>query len=183
MSNSSNFDESETDVWGAAAPPAVQPAQREAPVVDIPRPQSSFAADLPPAGDIYAAAVAAAERERGLPTLTDAAEPVIQLVCRLNRAARKGGRVEAMQVVARQLRDAIDIAGRRYVDARDNDNERRSARGQWQKAREPLIYYVDFQMRNSALPYAYDWANLAEAEDFRALWAAYVERLAREFGR
>ena len=165
----SNFDESETDVWGAAAPPAVQPAQRQASAVATPSTPNASPSDLPPAGDVYAAAVAASERARGLPTLVDAAEPVIQLVCRLNRAARKGGGVEAMPVVARQLRGAIDAAGRRYVDARDDDNERRTARGQWQKAREPLIYYVDYQMRNSAVPYAYDWANLAEAEDFRGL--------------
>lgn len=148
----------ETDVWGAAAvaapPPAVaQPSRKPAAVA-----RTASRRAVVPSGPP--------------PTLVEAAEPVLQLVCRLNRAARKGGTVPPMSATRSQIRDAIEAAGQHYVDAHfhaSGDAGRRQAAAQWQKAREPLIYFVDYQLRNSALPYAFDWRNLAEEEDFKGL--------------
>ncbi len=89
-------------------------------------------------------------------TLVDICDPLFQYVTRLNRLARKGGLVDAGQVRSeiRSLLAEIKMK----CDAIQGMGE------QYAKVRLPLIYFADFMVRDSALPFANSWKSLAEEE-------------------
>lgn len=122
------------------------------------------------AGRAPAAPLTRRHRSTGRPpTLVEAAEPLFSLICRLNRAARKGQAPANAQVVRGQIRSAFAEVRKSYVEGHGSD-ERASqhAERQWIKAVRPLVYFTDYQIRNSALPFAFDWHDIAE-EDFDEL--------------
>ena len=89
-------------------------------------------------------------------TLVDICDPLFQYVTRLNRLARKCGLVDAGQVRSeiRSLLAEIKMK----CDAIQGMGE------QYAKVRLPLIYFADFMVRDSALPFANSWKSLAEEE-------------------
>ena len=96
--------------------------------------------------------------------LVEASEPLFALICRLNRAARKGGLSTTPEQVRQQIRAALDASRRRYLANRPDPRDAQTAERQWAKARKPLVFFADYQVRNSALPFAFDWHDLAEEE-------------------
>jgi type VI secretion system protein ImpK len=85
-------------------------------------------------------------------TLLDLSEPLFQYICRLNRSARKGGNYEMTQVQA-------DIKGMLAEGKSKSVGENLS--DQWDKIELPLIFFCDFMIKESALPWAREWKELA----------------------
>jgi len=89
-------------------------------------------------------------------SLVELCDPLFQYVCRLNRLARKGGMVEAGQLRA-ELKSLLNDT-RLVCESVPGMGE------QFAKVRLPLIYFVDFMVRESALPFARSWKHLQEEE-------------------
>jgi type IV/VI secretion system ImpK/VasF family protein len=85
-------------------------------------------------------------------TLTDLCEPLFQYVCRLNRSARKGGNYELSQVQA-EVKGLLAEARGKSVGANLAD--------QWDKTELVLMFFSDFMIKESALPWAREWKELA----------------------
>ncbi len=80
-------------------------------------------------------------------------EPLFQYVCRLNRSARKGAQADLMTV-------------RNDILATLEDMEKTAASdpdliAQFDKVRMPLIFYVDFTIKESDLEFANQWEEIA----------------------
>ncbi len=92
-------------------------------------------------------------------TLLEVCEPLFQYICRLNRSARKGVPVEISQVrqeVVGLLEDLRSKADREGIGE------------QFERIRLPLIYFVDFMVKESKLDFARDWRELAHEENMFA---------------
>jgi type VI protein secretion system component VasF len=87
-------------------------------------------------------------------TLLDLCEPTMQYVCRLNRLARKGGHVGAEEVRA-QLKALL-------ADARARAGQVPGMSAQWDKIELPLIFFCDGLIRESNLPFAGQWRDIAQ---------------------
>lgn len=86
-------------------------------------------------------------------TLSEVCEPIFQLICRLNRSARKGISPEPAQARA-DVVEAIDTAR-----AQAKANPKLAA--QFEKVEIILIYFCDWMIRTSRLSFAQTWADLA----------------------
>ena len=89
-------------------------------------------------------------------TLLDLSEPLFQYICRTNRASRKGAlqdmsqvRVDLKAIFAQMERTAPETPG---------------LPEQYRKVRQPLVFFCDYMIRSSGMPFAAAWANLAEEE-------------------
>ncbi len=89
-------------------------------------------------------------------SLVELCDPLFQYVCRLNRLARKGGLVEAGQLRS-ELKSLL-------ADTRHACESVPGMGEQFSKVRLPLIYFMDFMVRESALPFARSWKHLQEEE-------------------
>ena len=89
-------------------------------------------------------------------SLVENCDPLFQYITRLNRLARKGGLVDAGQVRS-EIRSLMAEA-KLKCDSTPGLGE------QFAKVRLPLIYFADFMVRDSALPFAGSWRSLAEEE-------------------
>jgi len=89
--------------------------------------------------------------------LMDLCEPVLQYVCRLNRSAKRGVDLEPNAVRA-------DIE-QLLADAERESNSDPHLSDQWSKVELPLIYFVDFMIKESSLSFAGDWRELAHERD------------------
>lgn len=89
-------------------------------------------------------------------SLVELCDPLFQYVCRLNRVARKGGLVEAGQLRT-ELKSLL-------ADTRHACESVPGMGEQFGKVRLPLIYFMDFMVRESALPFARSWKHLQEEE-------------------
>src|SRR3954470_7357733 len=85
-------------------------------------------------------------------TLTDLCEPLYQYICRLNRSARKGGNYELAQVQA-EIKAMLADSRNKSVAANLSD--------QWDKTELVLMFFADFMIKESALPWAREWRELA----------------------
>ena len=85
-------------------------------------------------------------------TLLDLCEPLFQYICRLNRSARKGGNYELAQVQS-EIRGFLAEAKAKSVGANLSD--------QWEKIELVLIFFCDFMIKESPLPWAREWKELA----------------------
>jgi type VI protein secretion system component VasF len=85
-------------------------------------------------------------------TLLELSEPLFQYICRLNRSARKGGNYELAQVQA-EIRGFL-------ADARNKALSANLAEA-WGKVELPLIFFCDFMIKESPLPWAHEWKELA----------------------
>jgi type VI protein secretion system component VasF len=85
-------------------------------------------------------------------TLLELSEPLFQYICRLNRSARKGGAFELSQVQA-DLKGFLAEAKAKALGA--------NLAEPWEKIELPLLFYCDFMIKESALPWAREWKEMA----------------------
>ncbi len=85
-------------------------------------------------------------------TLLELSEPLFQYVCRVNRSARKGGNYE-LSLVQTEIKGFLGDAKNKALGANLTD--------QWEKMELPLIFFCDFMIKTSALPWAAEWKELA----------------------
>ena len=85
-------------------------------------------------------------------TLLELCEPLFQYVCRLNRLARSGSTLEMDQV-------RNDI--KKVFEAMNTEASNNAALiSQYEKIELPLLFFVDFMIKESKLTFAYDWYEL-----------------------
>ena len=85
-------------------------------------------------------------------TLLELCEPLFQYVCRLRRSARVG-RTMGMDEVRN------DVA-RIFSDMKADASSRPELAAQYEKVELPLIFFIDFMIKESNLPFAADWVEL-----------------------
>jgi len=85
--------------------------------------------------------------------LLELCEPLFQHICRLNRSGRKGGTFEPTFVRA-EIKKLFD-------DMRRKASEDPTLTSQYDKIEMPLIFFVDFMIKESALPFARQWEEMA----------------------
>jgi type VI protein secretion system component VasF len=86
-------------------------------------------------------------------TLLELCEPLFQYVCRLSRSARKGGSYEPSRVRAEIEAVFDDLKAKAAADP--------NLTAQYDKVHMPLIFFVDFMVKESSLPFAREWKELA----------------------
>lgn len=86
-------------------------------------------------------------------TLLELCEPLFQYVCRLNRLARKGATIESEEVRS-QVRQILGTMKTKAAAIPGMGT-------QFDKVELPLIFFVDFMIRDSSLPFARRWQDLA----------------------
>jgi type VI protein secretion system component VasF len=86
-------------------------------------------------------------------TLVELCEPVLQAVCRLNRSARKGGNFEFNHVRA-ELKAAL-------ADLKVKAAAQPGLSEQFDRIEIVLMFFIDFMIKESALPFAKDWKEFA----------------------
>lgn len=87
-------------------------------------------------------------------TLLELCEPLFQYMCRLNRIARKGGHAEAGEVRSR-IKALLE-------EMRFKSSSEPSLRMQFEKVELPLIFFADSMIRESKLPFAGRWQDIAQ---------------------
>jgi type VI secretion system protein ImpK len=92
--------------------------------------------------------------------LVDLCEPLFQYICRLNRSARKGGDHRPEEVRAELRAILADIQAKARTDPA-LANQLDKDRGGMYLA---LPFFSDFMVRNSSLPFATHWEDLAAEE-------------------
>lgn len=90
-------------------------------------------------------------------TLVELCEPLFQYVCRINRAGRIGAACDASQVRG----DLKRIFATMESDAPDTPG----LLDQYRLVRQPLVFFCDYIIRTSNMPFAMGWSNLAEEEN------------------
>jgi type VI secretion system protein ImpK len=85
-------------------------------------------------------------------TLLELCEPLFQYVCRLKRLARSGCSLE-MDQVRNDIKRIFEV-----MRAESLNNTGLTA--QFEKIELPLLFFVDFTIKESKLPFAYDWYEL-----------------------
>ncbi len=85
-------------------------------------------------------------------TLLELSEPLFQYICRLNRSARKGGNYELNQVQS-EIKGFLTEARAKALGANLAES--------WEKIELPLMFFCDFMIKESALPWAREWKELA----------------------
>jgi len=85
-------------------------------------------------------------------TLLELSEPLFQYVCRLNRSARKGGNYDLSQVQS-EIKGFLAEGKSKALGANLSEG--------WDKIELPLIFFCDFMIKSSSLPWAGDWKELA----------------------
>ncbi|HUS92326.1 MAG TPA: DotU family type IV/VI secretion system protein [Phycisphaerae bacterium] len=86
-------------------------------------------------------------------TLLELCEPLFQYVCRLNRSGRKGGSFEPARVRAEIVGIMEEMRSKAAAAA--------NLTSQYDKVEMPLIFFVDFMIKESALPFARQWEEMA----------------------
>lgn len=86
-------------------------------------------------------------------TLADVCEPLFQYVCRLNRSARKGVLLDGSMVRA----DVLGV----LKDMQTRASQQPGLSGEYDKIELPLIYFMDFMIKESELSFSRDWEPLA----------------------
>lgn len=102
-------------------------------------------------------------------TLLELCEPLFQYVCRLNRMSRKGTSVDQGQVRA-ELK-AI------FADLKAKADANGATAVQYEKMELPLLFFADFMIRESRLPYATVWKDLAHERKEMAGYEKFFELL------
>ncbi|MEM7807966.1 MAG: DotU family type IV/VI secretion system protein, partial [Planctomycetota bacterium] len=83
----------------------------------------------------------------------ECAEPVFALLCQLNRAGRSQ-MSPPEELVRSQLEKAIATSVERFAQSLASADE-----STVERFRRPLVFFVDFSVRHSALQCAFDWNN------------------------
>ena len=90
-------------------------------------------------------------------TPLQASEPLLQYICRLNRWARRGGSFD-VSVVRSQINELFDKIEQDVADVPGLAEHFEYGRGQLGLV---LMFFVDFMIRESKLPFAAEWSDLA----------------------
>lgn len=85
--------------------------------------------------------------------LLELCEDLLQYVCLLNRSGRKGGSFEPARV-----RADID---QRFERMKKEASQEPALVSQYDKIEMPLIFFVDFMIKESDLPFAGEWKEIA----------------------
>jgi hypothetical protein len=99
-------------------------------------------------------------------SLMDICEPLFQHVCRLHRAGRKsaeggGAAIAGDQHEARaRLRELIGESGELAEQA-----SQAGILDQFEKVRLPLVFFCDYVIQHSTLPFAAEWQPMAEVDE------------------
>lgn len=93
-------------------------------------------------------------------TLLEVCEPWFQYICRLSRSARKGGQFDATTVRG-DLKSLMEEMKGRAASSGE-------LAAQFEKVRLPLLFFADFMIKESDLPFARDWQELAREENEHA---------------
>jgi len=80
-------------------------------------------------------------------------EPLFEYVCRLNRSARKG-----VELVGATVRSELEDL---FRDMEQNAASDPDLANQLEKVKMPLIFFVDFSIKESQLNFAGEWNDLA----------------------
>jgi type IV/VI secretion system ImpK/VasF family protein len=91
--------------------------------------------------------------------LADLCEPLFQYVCRLNRSARQHGNANPSQVRADIMAMLTDA--RKQAASGGAPPGGPSLAEQWKAVEPALLFFVDFMIRSSTLPFASRWDDLA----------------------
>lgn len=83
--------------------------------------------------------------------LLEVCEDVFQYVCRMNRSARKGAPLEPMMVRS-------DIKGL-LSRSRSKAAQDPLLAQQYEKIERPLVYFIDYMIEESSLPFAGEWKS------------------------
>ncbi len=102
-------------------------------------------------------------------TLLELCEPLFQYVCRLNRSPRKGGTQELNRVRS----EVVAVFG----DMKSKASSDPQLLSQCEKVELPLIFFVDFMIKESGLSFARDWRELAHERDELAGDEAFFQHL------
>lgn len=86
-------------------------------------------------------------------TLHELCEPIFQYMCRLNRSARKGAAPEQSQV-----RNEINML---LSDCRNGTAGDMNLARQFEEIELVLIFFIDFMIKDSTLPFHAEWKELA----------------------
>ena len=90
-------------------------------------------------------------------TLLELCDPLFEYICRLNRSARKGQAQDLGRVRVEIKNILDDMKSRAGVDAR--------LRQQFDLVRLPLLFFVDFMIKESSLENARQWKELGFDEN------------------
>ncbi len=90
-------------------------------------------------------------------TLLELCEPLFQYVCRLRRSARMGCTLEMDQV-----RNEIK---RIFGEIKANASTSADLTVQYEKVELPLIFCIDFMIKESSLSFAHDWYELGREQN------------------
>ncbi len=90
-------------------------------------------------------------------TLVELCEPLFQYVCRLNRSARRGATV-AQGTVRAELHAM-------FGQMKEKAQLTPGLGDQFERVRLPLVYFVDFMIKESSLGFAKKWQELAFEEE------------------
>ncbi|MBC8471935.1 MAG: DotU family type IV/VI secretion system protein [Planctomycetes bacterium] len=85
-------------------------------------------------------------------TLLELCEPLFQYMCRLNRLARSGSDLE-MDQVRNDIKTIFEAMKAESLNIA-------ALTGQYEKIELPLLFFVDFTIKESKLMFAYDWYEL-----------------------
>jgi type VI protein secretion system component VasF len=85
-------------------------------------------------------------------TLLELCEPLFQYVCRLNRLARSGSALE-MDHVRNDIKTIFEAMKAESLNIA-------ALTSQYEKIELPLLFFVDFTIKESKLMFAYDWYEL-----------------------
>ncbi|HEY8750582.1 MAG TPA: DotU family type IV/VI secretion system protein [Tepidisphaeraceae bacterium] len=85
--------------------------------------------------------------------LSELCEPLFQYACLLNRSARKGAPYDRDQVRSELELMFADMAGKAATDP--------ALSPQYELVEAPLLFFVDGTIRESSLPFAHDWHEMA----------------------
>ena len=86
-------------------------------------------------------------------TLLELTEPLFQYVCRLSRSGRKGGSFEPSRV-----RSEIDA---HFEDMKSKARADGNLTSQFDRIEMPLVFFVDFMIKESSLSFARQWQEMA----------------------
>jgi len=85
-------------------------------------------------------------------TLLELCEPIFQYVCRLNRLARSGSTLE-MDQIRNDIKKIFEAMNAEALNIA-------ALTSQYEKVELPLLFFVDFMIKESELTFAYDWYEL-----------------------
>lgn len=85
-------------------------------------------------------------------SLAELCEPFFQYVCRLNRSARKGASID-MTSVRSEILATLEKIEKTAASRPDLTT-------QFEKVKMPLIFFADYMIKESNLPFARDWREI-----------------------